>query len=303
MKKIFGFTLFVILIFFSQKAYASDVSANIISHDASPFFVEGRKLYKAGEYKKAMVTLKKAVEDGDAWAAALIGSIYEIGGDEITPNLDNAKKWYSKATEMGYPASDAFWATLYLLGEGGFTKNINKAYELIHNIENLELEDDDYVQNMAYQFYLNGWGTPKNLEKAKQIASKIKYEESRNFALKRISEAEEALKGLSAKFLISEIEKNRMRFDKNYKNKKIIVKGFVGDITEKKNIYSLSLFGETGIVNPFKFIECRFEVSEEDSLLELNKGENVIIEGTYKGKEDFQIGSMVFHNCQILKNE
>lgn len=116
-------------------------------------------------------------------------------------------------------------------------------------------------------------------------------------ALTMAAETSEKLE--SAKFLISEIDKNQMRFDKNYKNKRIIVEGFVGKIEEKNGGYNLSLFGEQGIANPFKFIECRFSSEAEDSLLELDKGNLIKVEGDYKGKEQFQIGSIVLHDCAV----
>ena len=106
---------------------------------------------------------------------------------------------------------------------------------------------------------------------------------------------------LSAKFLISEIGKNQMRFDKHYKNKSIVFEGFVGDITEKNNQYILDCSGEIRRTRPFDYIECRFDLSEEDALIELNKGEIVKIEGFYKGKEQFQVGAIVLHDCKILK--
>lgn len=102
----------------------------------------------------------------------------------------------------------------------------------------------------------------------------------------------------NAKFLISEVDKNQMRFDKNYKDKRIIVEGFVGNIKEKNGGYTLWLYGESNPSSP-KFIECRFSLEAEDSLLELNKRDLVKIEGFYKGEEQFQLGSLVLHDCAV----
>ena len=296
MKKVAGIFVLVMMLFVS-----SICEAEVIKHNASQYFEEGRKLYKEEKYTQAMITLKKAVEDGDAWAAALIGSIYSFGGDGIAVNLDNAIKWYNKAKEMGYPASDVFTALLYLNGKGGFSADKEKAYSLIQGVEDLDIEDDDFITNIAYQFYANGWGTSRDLNKAKQIAARIKNDKSRDFALKHIADIEESLKALSAKDLISEVTKNQMRFDKKYKGKTITVEGFVGNIVEKDKGYSLTLFGETGLVNPFNHIDCRFSASEEDNLLDLDKGNRVKVEGTYKGKEAFQVGAIVLRNCKIVK--
>ena len=280
---------------------AAETSADVVTHvthNPSQYFAKGRELYKAGKYTEAMITLKKAVEEGDAWAAALIGGIYSTGGDGIEPNIKNAIKWANKATEMGYPASDAFFAELYLLGLD-VPKDINKAYQLIHGVENLVLDDDDFVPNVAYRFYAYGIGTPRDFQRATLIAQRIKDDNYRQEALKAIKDEEEASKGIPAGVLITEIGKNQMRFDKKYKGKQITTVGFAGNIEEKNSGYVLSLFGEQGLVNPFHYIECRFSVTEEDKLLELDKGDRVLIKGTYKGKETFQVGAMVLHSCTV----
>ena len=160
-----------------QSALSAETSTDVITHvkhdNASQYFTKGREFYDAHKYTESMITLKKAVEEGDAWAAALIGSIYANGGDGIERSTKNAVKWYNKATEMGYPASDAFFAMRYYYGDG-VPKNNKKAYQLIHGIEHLELEDDDIIPNIASLFYMRGIGTPKDMEKARLIANRIR---------------------------------------------------------------------------------------------------------------------------------
>lgn len=298
MKKIvMGAALFVLCLY--QSGLSAETSADVITHvkheNISQYFVKGQELYEANKDTEAMITLKKAVEEGDAWAAAIIGSIYANGGNGIERSTSNAVKWYNKATEMGYPASDAFFAQRYLFGDG-VKKDIKKAYQLIHGIENLDVEDSDIIPAVAYKFYLEGIGTPKDIQKARLIANRIKDEKFRQSILKKI---DETVNGIPAKELLSEIGKNEMRFDKKYKGKQITTSGFVGKIEEKKGGYTLSLFGENGLVNPFNHIECRFKASEEDKLVDLDKGDSIRVKGTYKGKEAFQIGALVLHNCTI----
>ena len=303
MKKAIVLSL-LLLLCFCPKTHAAEISADVIKYvvhsPSSQYFARGRELYKAGKYTESMITLKKAVEEGDAWAAALIGGMYTIGGDGIKPDIDNAIKWANKATEMGYPASDASFAERYRLGLG-VPQDLNKAYQLIHGIEHLVLEDDDIVPNVACLYYTYGIGTPQDLQKAAQIAQRIKDDNYRQKALKAIADEIEASKGIPAGTLITEVGKNQMRFDKKYKGKQIIVTGFVGNIDEKNGGYVLSLFGEQGLaVNPFHYIECRFPVTQESKLLELNQGDTPRIKGTYRGKENFQIGALVLSNCTVV---
>ena len=290
-------SLLVCVSAFGASEEVSDIVT--VNHNPSQFFAKGLELYRAGEYTKSMITLKKAVEEGDGWAAAIIASIYSKGGDGIEQNSNNAVKWMKKAKELGYPSSDAFFALCYAHGTNGFPKDYNRAYQLIHNIENID-EESDAIPNIAYLFYLNGWGTPKDLNKAKQFALRIKGEKFRQDALKKIQEAEESSKAIPASYLISEVGKNHMRFDKNYKGKRITVEGFVGRIEEQKGKYVLALWGGERLTGPFDYIECRFNADAEDSLLEFDKGDVVKIEGSYKGKENFQVGAFILQNCTII---
>ena len=236
----------VLLVCLCQTAPAAEKSADVIKYIAhspsSQYFAKGRELYKAGKYTESMVTLKKAVEEGDAWAAALIGGIYSTGGDGIEPNIDNAIKWTNKAKEMGYPASDAFFAELYRFGVA-VPQDLSKAYQLIHGVEHLVLEDDDFVPNVASLYYTYGIGTPQDLQKASQIAQRINDANYRQRALKAIADEIEVNKGIPAGTLITEVGKNQMRFDKRYKGKQITTVGFVGSIDEKSGGYAISLFG------------------------------------------------------------
>lgn len=83
----------VLVVCIYQSVFAEETSADVIthiSHNPSQHFVKGRELMRARKYTEAMITLKKAVADGDAWAAAMIGSIYADGGDGIEPDIKNA---------------------------------------------------------------------------------------------------------------------------------------------------------------------------------------------------------------------
>ena len=102
------------------------------------------------------------------------------------------------------------------------------------------------------------------------------------------------------KDLLKEAENNRIRFDKSYKGGSISVKGYVGSIEEIENSgYKLKLLGERGLYSPFYHIECQFRKAEERTLIKLNKGDVVIVEGTYLGKQNNQNSSIVLFNCTL----
>jgi tetratricopeptide (TPR) repeat protein len=261
---------------------------------------EGLKLAREGKYKEAMITWKKGVEEGNGDSAALIGYLYQSGvSKEIPKNPEKALEWYNKAMDMGSPRARVYMARVYVEGYGGIEKDLTKAYELIKGLED---SDSNFALDSLSRFYANGYGTSVDFVKAREIANKISDPKVKQDALAGIDAIELSSKVIAAQELITEIQQNQMRFDKNYKGKTITVSGYVGKIEEKGEGYALQLFGEKeGLVNPFSHVECRFRKSQEDALLELNKDDAVKIKGIYNGKEQFQIGAFVLLNCEVVK--
>jgi hypothetical protein len=261
---------------------------------------KGMELFGAGKYTDAMIAWKKAVEEGDGNAAAMIGHLYQEGSREIPKNPEKAVEWYQKGIDMGSDRAKTFMAFLYVAGyEGIFAEDKDKAYALI---KGLDTSEDSVVLNNIYKFYMNGWGTPVDFAKAREIASRISYPKSKQNCLDAIDEAEKANTPIPAKTLITEVQQNQLRFDKNYKGKRITVVGYVGVLDAQDNGYRLQLFGTNDpLANPFSVVDCRFNASQEDALLDLNKGQSVKIKGDYKGKQAFQLGAFMLFNCEVLK--
>ncbi|MBQ7241978.1 MAG: SEL1-like repeat protein [Firmicutes bacterium] len=280
-------------------AFAGNICAD--EKTASKLFEEGLSLYNAKKYTQAMITWKKAVEEGSGRAAARIGALYDMGAKDIEQNDENAVKWYNKAKEMGDPGANIFIAFLYLNGKT-VSQDYSKAYQIVHEVEDLILTSDDLIPRNVYRFYLNGWGTPADLKKASEIALRILDKNDREEALKAIKEKETSDETVTAKFLVDEIEKNQLRFDKKYKGKAITCEGIVGTIAELKDGgYRLQLCGDRILPGPFDYVDCRFDQIHEGMLLELDKGDTVKIRGTYAGKQDFQIGKLTLFECVFVK--
>ena len=104
---------------------------------------------------------------------------------------------------------------------------------------------------------------------------------------------------LDAPEVVKALDENRMKFDIQHKNKEIAIKGVVAKIEEKKGKYILSLSNGDRMANPFKFIECVFD--KPDELLELKAGDTVSVEGTYKGKQNFEVVIMTIFKCKLVK--
>ena len=172
------------------------ISGDKFYYESSPFFYEGRKILldeKKGE--KAMITFKKAVEEGDGRAAMWIGIMYAQAECGIPEHPQNAMKWYQKSLELGFPGANAFIALLYLNGQG-VPMDKQKAFHYMSKLEDVEYNDfvDDMLLNITSRFYHEGIGTRKDFKTARKIASRIVRDGLRNDVLQEIARAEEESK-------------------------------------------------------------------------------------------------------------
>lgn len=87
---------------------------------------------------------------------------------------------------------------------------------------------------------------------------------------------------VSAEDLINEYEANELKADEKYLNKYLIVKGYVSNIS--KVLGSTSVTIGTGEDFEVTAISCSFSKENEDQVIELEKGQEIIIHGKCNGK-------------------
>lgn len=287
-------TLLPICLFFFLTAM---VSAEVSSH-----YETGNAAFEEGNFTLAMKEWKTGAEQGDGSCINAVGTLY-MGGKGTEKNEREAVKWFKRAVELGNEKAHANLALAYINGSGNLKADPDAAYALIKKVEDSE---DPYVINFAGVMYMHGIGTPKNYEKALSFFKKIPDEMSEHVKDDIVFlEREIALQKAGvydAKVLTTEVKKNQLRFDKQYKNKELLVRGFVEKVEQARNEGEGFVLQLVPLQNTmFELIECKFTLDEEDSLLALDKGNEVIVRGTYKGKQDFQLGSFVLFNCKIKK--
>ena len=186
MKKIFYLLIIILCCISSSEAVKIDLNTGKIVEEKKKehkILETGFELFHAKKYTDAMIAWKKDVEAGEGSAATMIGFLYSHGYEGITKNPAKALEWYQKALKMGDEFANFSLSVLYVQGDEPIKQDLKKAYEYIHKIENLE---DDEVKIWVYQFYLYGWGTPKNIDKATKIAQKIKDAKEKEEALQTI---------------------------------------------------------------------------------------------------------------------
>ena len=143
------------------------VSLAIGAQNVDKLYDEGKKLYDAKDYAKAIVKLKAAAEKGHKKAQYRLGFCYDKGkGVEENDNL--AFQWYSKSAAQGYAKAQYQLGKCYKDGEGT-TKNRAKAIELFTKAANQGNADAQYQLGKAY---MKGKGVPQNEAKAKTLLKK-----------------------------------------------------------------------------------------------------------------------------------
>lgn len=148
------------------------------------------KIRKIDE-QEAIAYLRLAAEQGHSAAQYNLGARYEFA-DGVELDFDQARYWYSLAAAQGvegakdalaelgthydlYPddifdAQElAFTACCYFMGNCGKPQDYEKAYICWEKAANLGNSDAQHNVGMCL---LNGWGTEKNRDKAKQWLSK-----------------------------------------------------------------------------------------------------------------------------------
>lgn len=269
-------------------------------------FDAGFEFYKKQDYKSAMNEWKKSADAGDGQSMAYIGMMYSDGAG-VKKDYKTALEWLKKASDVGDPTGTAFLAVMYAKGIG-VSKSPVAAYKLIQKVESIP---DYQVQDITIDFYLNGWGTEVDYEKAMKHAELMPDSflgmDFTEYRQKKIAEIEKLIAESNkpphtAADLISEAKANRMRFDKTFKGQRFKVVGKVNKIEDKgAKGYQVQLEANDNKLKIFEHIDCYFPTSEEDDVFELNKGDVITIEATYKGKEDFEIGAFVLYDCKVVK--
>ena len=123
-------------------------SLAIGAQSASKLYDEGKALYDAKDYAKAIVKLKAAAEKGHKKAQYRLGFCYDKGKG-VKENDALAFQWYSKSAAQGYSKAQYQLGKCYKDGEGT-TKDRAKAIELFTKAANQGNANAQYQLGKAY---------------------------------------------------------------------------------------------------------------------------------------------------------
>lgn len=151
---------------------------------AEKLYQEGKALYDAKDYTKAVPKLKAAAEKGHKKAQYRLGLCYDKGKG-VAENDALAFQWYSKSAAQGYHKAQYQVGKCYKDGEG-VEKDRKKAVDFFTKAAKQENADAQYQLAKAY---LKGKGVPADEAKAKSwLKNAVKNEKDGDKILKKIKE-------------------------------------------------------------------------------------------------------------------
>lgn len=134
------------------------------------------------DYKKRNEYLEKAFTKGNRYSAAIIGSNYQYGNDEIKKNIDLAIEWFKKGIEKNSTACMLRLSAIYLNASNDSSlskyQNKDKAIELLKKA--MRHGDSDAYSQMG-NLYRVGEGVQKDDKKAFELTQRA-YEMNNAYA-------------------------------------------------------------------------------------------------------------------------
>ena len=109
-----------------------------------------------------------------------IGTFFEDGVC-VKPDINAAVFWYEQAIEFGNDLARSNLADILRKGCQGYPKDLRRAFELYKEC------GLPYAHYRVGEFYEHGWGTEKDLEKAKTYYT-LAYKEGHGLARKKLKD-------------------------------------------------------------------------------------------------------------------
>jgi hypothetical protein len=109
-----------------------------------------------------------------------IGTFFEDGVC-VRADIEKAVYWYERAIKFGNDLARSNLADILRKGSQGYPKDLKRAFELY------EACGLPYAHYRCGEFYEYGWGTEKDLEKAKTYYT-LSYKEGHGLANKKLKE-------------------------------------------------------------------------------------------------------------------
>ena len=265
-------------------------------------YEEGLEARRAGDYTEALNQWMLASDDPRCMTA--IAVMYDYG-EGVSQDEGLAGEWYRRAEARGDYRAMAQLANFSLSGVGGETRS---PMEWRARLEEAKGKDP-YVDYVLAFFYANAHGGERRLDDALALLEPLVGQGFEQFlplyrdVEQRIADRKEGVQ--EASVLAREIAQGEASFDRRWKDKRIVVSGYVNTL-ERLNDYGYVLkFGPSSpsLIPKDNLQAVFYAPSLATPLAGLKPGNYVKLDGVYVGRLPFALEAcaLTLVGCELLQ--
>ena len=265
-------------------------------------YEKGLEARRAGDYTEALHQWMLTSDDPRSMTA--IAVMYDYG-EGVEQDEARAAEWYRKAADRGDYRAMAQLANFSLSGAGGETRS---PMEWRARLEEARGRDP-YVDYVLAFFYANAHGGERRLDDALSLLKPLIDQGFEPFVPlyrdveRRIADRREGVQEASA--LALEIAQGEASFDLRWKDRRIVVNGYVNTV-QRLNDYGYVLkFGPASpsLVPKDNLLAVFYAPSLAGPLAKLRPGDYVKLDGVYLGRLPFALEScaLTLLGCDLIQ--
>lgn len=282
--------------------FLSGLAALFLCAGAEAGYEEGLEARKKGDYAEALHQWLVASDDPRCMTA--IGVMYDYG-EGLPRDVDKAAGWYKKAADRGEYRAIAQLASFSLNGAGNIDPDPTEWRKKLEAIEGR----DDYADSILAYFYMDGYGGAKNLEKASALLTALvqkgytQLDAVAQQAAKRLADQKAGVVEVDA--LTAEMARGAASFDLKYRDRRIVLSGWVVSVDRLSNRGYVVKFGTSTVPSPSpkdNILAIFYDPSRTEGVASLKPGMFVKLDGVYVGQHPFPLDDCAFtlFGCSLL---
>ena len=285
-----------------KRIFAALLLLPFLALGADGSYEEGLEARRAGDYTEALHQWMLASDDPRCMTA--IAVMYDYG-EGVSQDEGLAGEWYRRAEARGDYRAMAQLANFSLSGVGGETRS---PMEWRARLEEAKGKDP-YVDYVLAFFYANAHGGERRLDDALALLEPLVGQGFEQFlplyrdVEQRIADRKEGVQ--EASVLAREIAQGEASFDRRWKDKRIVVSGYVNTL-ERLNDYGYVLkFGPSSpsLIPKDNLQAVFYAPSLATPLAGLKPGNYVKLDGVYVGRLPFALEAcaLTLVGCELLQ--
>ena len=285
-----------------KRIFAALLLLPFLALGADGSYEEGLEARRAGDYTEALHQWMLASDDPRCMTA--IAVMYDYG-EGVSQDEGLAGEWYRRAEAKGDYRAMAQLANFSLSGVGGERRS---PMEWRARLEEAKGKDP-YVDYVLAFFYANAHGGERRLDDALALLEPLVGQGFEQFlplyrdVEQRIADRKEGVQ--EASVLAREIAQGEASFDRRWKDKRIVVSGYVNTL-ERLNDYGYVLkFGPSSpsLIPKDNLQAVFYAPSLATPLAGLKPGNYVKLDGVYVGRLPFALEAcaLTLVGCELLQ--